>query len=93
VDNQNGAIEVTALSDSCKDISLKTSFSHIVVRIPSNGGYRVSARTSFGKISSELPITSTGTIGSDVLNGTIGNGACTLELANSNGSIEISKSR
>jgi DUF4097 and DUF4098 domain-containing protein YvlB len=93
VNNQNGAIDVTASSDSCKDISLKTSFSHIVVRVPSNGGYRVSARTSFGKISSDLPITSTGTIGSDALNGTIGSGACLLELANSNGSIEIAHSR
>lgn len=93
VDNQNGAIEVTTASDTCRDISLKTSFSHVIVRIPSSGGYKVSARTSFGKISSEMPITSTGTIGSDVLNGTIGNGACTLDLANSNGSIEIAKAR
>lgn len=93
VNNQNGAIDVTTSSESCKDISLKTSFSHIVVRIPSNGGFRVSAITSFGKISSELPITSMATIGSDMLNGTIGNGACTLTLANSNGSIEIAKSR
>jgi len=93
VDNQNGAIEVTATADSCRDIYLKTSFSHIIARVPSNGGYRVNARTSFGKISSELPITATGTMGSDVLNGTIGNGGCTLDLANSNGSIEIAKSR
>lgn len=92
VDNQNGAIEVTAEStNACQDISLKTSFSHVIVRVPSNAGYRVNARTSFGKISSELPVTSTGTLGSDVLNGTIGNGACTLELANTNGSIEIAK--
>jgi len=91
VDNQNGAIEVTTGSEACKDISLKTSFSHIIVRLPPNGGYRVSARTSFGKISSELPITASGTMGSDVLNGTIGNGACTLDLANNNGGIEIAK--
>jgi DUF4097 and DUF4098 domain-containing protein YvlB len=91
VDNQNGAIEVTTASAGCKDVSLKTSFSHIIVRVPASGGYRVTARTSFGKISSELPVTSTGTLGSDILNGTIGNGACTLDLANSNGSIEIAK--
>ncbi len=91
VDNQNGAIEVATASAGCKDVSLKTSFSHIIVRVPANGGYRVTARTSFGKISSELPITSMGTLGADILNGTIGNGACTLDLANSNGSIEIAK--
>src|SRR5262249_16708098 len=93
VNNQNGAIDVTTSSESCRDISLKTSFSHIIVRVPSNGGYKVSAITSFGKISSELAVTSMGTMGSDMLNGTIGNGACTLTLANSNGSIEIAKSR
>lgn len=93
VDNQNGAIEVMAASSgACKDIVLKTSFSHIIVHISATSGYKVSARTSFGRISSELPITSTGTIGSDVLEGTIGNGACALGLSNSNGSIEIAKS-
>lgn len=91
VDNQNGAIEVTTAGEACRDISLKTSFSHIIVRVPANAGYRVTARTSFGKISPELPITATGTMGSDVLNGTIGNGACTLDLANTNGGIEIAK--
>jgi len=93
VDNQNGAIEVTAASSgACKDIVLKTSFSHVIVRIPATGGYKVSAHTSFGRISSELPITATGTMGSDALEGTIGNGACALGLSNSNGSIEIAKS-
>ena len=90
VNNQNGAIDVTAASSSnCKDISLKTSFSHIVVRILSNAGYKINAHTSFGHVSTELPITATGTIGGDSLNGTIGNGACSLDLMNSNGNIEI----
>jgi DUF4097 and DUF4098 domain-containing protein YvlB len=90
VDNQNGAIDVTANSGSgCKDINLKTSFSHIAVRVPSNAGYKVTARTSFGHVSSDLPITSTGTLGGDSLNGTIGGGGCTLDLANSNGNIQI----
>src|SRR6267154_422532 len=93
VNNQNGAIEVTAASSgACKDIVLKTSFSHVIVRIPATSGYKVSAHTSFGRISSELPITATGTMGSDALEGTIGNGACALGLSNSNGSIEIAKS-
>jgi len=95
VDNQNGAISVTATrpSSGCKDISLKTSFSAIHVRIPEGLGYNLSAHTSFGRINSELPVTSTGSIGGDNLTGTIGNGGCQLQLTDSNGSIEISKAQ
>ena len=93
VENQNGAIHVTATrpASGCRDISLKTSFSSIRVGIPEGLGYNVSARTSFGRISSELPVTSTGSIDSDSLNGTVGPGGCPLQLTNSNGSIEITK--
>jgi hypothetical protein len=92
VNNQNGAIDVTAAQSSvCKDVNLKTSFSAIIVRVPASAGYKISARTSFGHISSDLPVTSSGVIGQDSLNGTIGNGACTLELTDSNGNIDIAK--
>jgi hypothetical protein len=94
VDNQNGAISVIAdrPASGCRDISLKTSFSSMRVRVPDGVGYNVTARTSFGRISSDVPITSTGTIGGDSLNGTIGSGGCSLQLTDSNGSIEIAKS-
>jgi DUF4097 and DUF4098 domain-containing protein YvlB len=93
VDNQNGAISVTAMrpASGCRDISLKTSFSSIRVRIPDGVGYNVAARTSFGRVSSELPVTATGNLGGDSLNGTIGAGGCQLQLTDSNGSIEIAK--
>jgi DUF4097 and DUF4098 domain-containing protein YvlB len=93
VDNQNGGISVTALrpASGCRDISLKTSFSSIHVRIPEGVGYNLAARTSFGRVSSELPVTATGNIGGESLNGTIGQGGCQLQLTNSNGSIEIAK--
>jgi hypothetical protein len=93
VDNQNGGISVTALrpASGCRDISLKTSFSSIHVRIPEGVGYNVLARTSFGRVSSDLPVTATGNIGGDLLNGTIGAGGCQLQLTDSNGSIEIAK--
>jgi hypothetical protein len=93
VDNQNGAISVTAMrpANGCRDISLKTSFSSIHVRIPDGVGYNVAARTSFGRVSSELPVTATGNLGGDSLNGTIGAGGCQLQLTDSNGSIEIAK--
>jgi DUF4097 and DUF4098 domain-containing protein YvlB len=93
VDNQNGGISVAALRSAtgCRDISLKTTFSAIRVRLPEGAGYNVAARTSFGRISSDLPVTASGSMGNDTLNGTIGAGGCQLQLTDSNGSIEISK--
>jgi hypothetical protein len=93
VDNQNGGIYVTAnrSSNGCRDIALKTSFSAIRVRVPDGVGYNLSAHTSFGRITSELPVTASGNIGGDSLNGMIGAGGCQLQLNNSNGSIEIAK--
>jgi hypothetical protein len=38
-----------------------------------------------------LPVTASGSIGGDSLNGTIGSGGCRLQLTDSNGSIEIVK--
>ncbi len=67
--------------------------SAIRVRIPEGVGYNLLARTSFGRISSELPVTSTGSIGGDSLSGTIGAGGCQLQLTDSNGSIEIAKAQ
>lgn len=93
VDNQNGAVTVSAArgSSSCRPISLKTSFSPIQLRIPEDANYQLTARTSFGHITSEVPVTSTGVLSGDSLNGKIGNGGCTLSLTNSNGNIEILK--
>jgi hypothetical protein len=93
VDNQNGAVMVSVgrTASVCKAIAVKTSFSPIQVRLPEGGGYNVTAHTSFGRITSELPVTSTGQLSGDSLNGKIGNGGCNLALTNSNGSIEILK--
>jgi hypothetical protein len=93
VDDQNGTVTVSAARNSsgCKNVSLKTSFAPMQVRLPADAGYELNARTSFGRISSELPVTSTGTLGGDSLNGKIGNGGCTLSLTNSNANIEILK--
>jgi hypothetical protein len=93
VDNQNGAVMLSdaRTSTGCKGITAKTSFAPIQVRIGEGNGYSVNARTSFGHISSELPVTASGQLGGDTLNGKIGNGGCTLSLTNSNGNIEILK--
>ena len=76
VDNQNGAIGVAELPPGkCRDISLKTSFSSIRVALRSGTGYNVHARTSFGSIHTDLPITTSGTVSTkESITGTINGG-------------------
>src|SRR6267142_467162 len=95
VNDQNGGISVTAArpASGCRDIALKTSFSSIRVRIPDSLGYHVNAHTSFGRISSDLPIATTGSMSPESLDGTIGSGGCQLQLTNANGSIEITRAQ
>ncbi len=90
VRNQNGAIEVAAAAKpgGCNDVTLVTSFSPIQIQLP-EAGYDVTARTSFGRIHSAVPITATGAIGEGALSGTIGSGGCVLQLTNANGDIRI----
>jgi hypothetical protein len=94
VRNQNGAVEVDATGGhGCTRITLVTSFAPIRVRLAESVGYDVTARTSFGSIRSELPITASGSLGPDTLNGRIGAGGCALSLTDGNGNIEILKAR
>lgn len=93
VQNQNGAVEVSAAGgNNCEPIALRTSFSDLRVHLQPEPSYRVSARTSFGKISTDLPINTSGSVSHDELNGVIGAGRCELRLVNNNGSIDILKS-
>ena len=48
-------------------MSLKTTFGPIRILLPENAGYSVEARTSFGKIKSELPLMSSGSLTSESL--------------------------
>ncbi len=94
VRNQNGAIDaaLVARPGPCHDVTLGTSFSAIQVALPERG-YIVTARTTFGRIRSDVPISMTGTMGENSLSGTIGfgSGGCALHLMNANGDIRIVK--
>jgi hypothetical protein len=61
--------------------------------VPEGAGYAVDARTSFGKIRSELPLTTSGSITTESLQGKIGDGKCPLTLSDSNGNIEIQRGK
>lgn len=90
VENNNGAISVSDLpAGKCRDISLKTNFSAIRVGLRSGTGYNVRARTSFGSIRSEIPITASGSLSQENITGTINGGGCRLDLETANGNITI----
>jgi DUF4097 and DUF4098 domain-containing protein YvlB len=91
VENQNGGVEVSLLGQACRPIGIRTSFSAVRVRVPDNASYAVAAKTSFGKIHSDFPMTVSGDLSNDSLNGNIGGGGCPMRLTNNNGSIEILK--
>jgi DUF4097 and DUF4098 domain-containing protein YvlB len=90
VENQNGSISVAGLKRSCSDLTLRTTYAPIKVALPASGGYNVDARTSYGSINTDVPITINRKSDNN-LSGTIGNGGCKLELATSNGNITITR--
>jgi hypothetical protein len=74
---------------TCQPISVRTTFAPIRVSLPRGMGYDVTARTSFGRIASQPPITVSGEMGGDSLTGKIANGGCALNLIDQSGSIDI----
>jgi len=92
VENQNGSVTVrTKASAKCQPITLNTTFGPIRVSLPQGAGYDVTAKTSFGHISSEAPMTVSGQMGDQSISGKIGGGGCSLRLVDQNGNIEIVK--
>ncbi len=92
VENQNGVVDATSVARaSCQPIIIRTSFSTLRVRLPGDASYHVSARTSFGRVHTDFPLTLSGSISNNDINGTIGGGRCELNLTDNNGTIEILK--
>ena len=80
-----------AATGKCFPVALRSTFAPIRIYLPEGEGFQVNARTSFGKINSEIPLTMSGAMSPDNIMGKIGNGQCTLTLANSNGNIDLLK--
>jgi DUF4097 and DUF4098 domain-containing protein YvlB len=92
VDNQNGSIDVRlAQGAKCSPVTLKSSFGPIHISMPEDSTFTVNAHTSFGKITTQLPLMTAGSPSSDTLTGRLGDGRCPMTLENSNGNIELRK--
>ena len=92
VTNKSGSVEAwpAVRPGTCHDVLLTTSFSPMVVHLPDTG-YAVAARTTFGRIQADMPITASGTIATNAVSGTIGRGGCALQLTNASGNIRIAR--
>jgi DUF4097 and DUF4098 domain-containing protein YvlB len=90
VRNRSGSVEAwpTVRTGTCHDVMITTSFSQMAVHLPETG-YALAARTTFGKIQTELPITASGSLAGNAVSGTIGRGGCALQLNNASGDIRI----
>jgi hypothetical protein len=78
-------------TQQCNLFDLRTSFGPIRIALPEDGSFSISAKTSFGSIRSELPLTAalTEPTSRDSLSGKIGAGECDVRLSNSSSSIQI----
>lgn len=91
VESSNGSVVVRPrpVATSCLPIAVKTSFAPVKLYVAKDANYDLTARTSFGNISTDMPVTVSGSLGKDSLTGKIGKGGCEMRVVNSNGSIEI----
>jgi len=90
--NQNGTVDAgSAVEGSCQPIMIRTSFSTLRVHLRGGASYHVAARTSFGRIRTDFPLTVSGSISNDNLDGVIGSGHREMTLTDNNGAIEIVK--
>ena len=67
----------------CSPVSIKSSFGPVRLYLPEDAAFTVNAHTSFGKITTQLPLTISGSPSSDTLTGRLGDGRpgrVTLEL-------------
>jgi hypothetical protein len=90
VTNQNGSVDISGLAGSgCQPVIVRSSFAPIRVALPESASYDVTARTSFGKVHTEIPLDMAGEISGENLRARMGKGKCELSLANDNGNIEL----
>jgi len=90
VENGNGSVTVRMkATQRCQPISINTSYSPIRVTVPRGAGYNLTARTSYGRITSQPEMAVSGQIGGDSLSGKIAGGGCDLRLIDQNGNIDI----
>ena len=89
----NGSITFTGSLAEGKQ-AFETSNGSVEISLPGDSQFNIDARTSNGKISTEFPVTFSGSSQDNELNGTVGqNPAMSISVSTSNGSIKLMKSQ
>ncbi len=73
--------------------SLHSDFGGITLTLPADSAFNVDLSTSFGQISSDIPVTVTGKIDEQHQVGTINGGGADLKVETKNGNVDITASK
>jgi len=88
----NGSIHVSMGSlGSAEDLEYETTNGSVTVELPGNFGAQLDMSTVNGRVSTDFPITVSGTLSPKRLRGTVGNGATRIRISTVNGSITLRK--
>jgi DUF4097 and DUF4098 domain-containing protein YvlB len=88
----NGSVELgLAQAEDCSDTTVSMQFAPIRILLAEKTGYAISARTRFGTVKTETPLSVVGTIGRGTVTGTIGDAACKVTVVSANGDITLAK--
>ncbi|HEX2945303.1 MAG TPA: DUF4097 family beta strand repeat-containing protein [Clostridia bacterium] len=89
-----GATSGTVVIDTdklTKDMAISTTSGEIIVKLPSDAGFTLGAKSQSGEINCAFPVTVSGDKKHNSLNGTVGNGRCNIALSSTSGNINIAK--
>jgi DUF4097 and DUF4098 domain-containing protein YvlB len=85
----NGKVSFTGSLDQNEPQSIESSFGDIVLTIPSDSAFDLYLKTSFGEITSDMPVMITGNLSETEWKGTLNGGGETLDAETNNGDISL----
>ena len=85
----NGKVTFTGSLDKNKEHTFESSFGDIILTIPSVSAFDIYLKTSFGEITSDMPVIITGNLSETEWKGTLNGGGETLSVETNNGDISL----
>ena len=89
IDAASDSGEIQMEQTAASPIKIRSDSGSVTLRLPSSGGYDVSASSDIGHISSDLPLTVRGTAGHNRLQGQLRGGGASLVVTTDSGSIRL----
>jgi len=85
----NGKVIFNGLLDESKPHTIESSFGDINLTFPPDSAFNIYLKTSFGEITSDMPIIITGNLSETEWKGTLNGGGETLRVETNNGDISL----